>query len=233
MNAMRRWPSARRCASACAAARPWSTTMFVTPSTWPCPDTATTGTGSGAPIGVSTTIRPSTDRSSMSSRILVDEISAMPVAGDEVQVACLQQRVLDPAHHQRRIPLADLRHHHADGQRAAVPQRLRDRVRPVAGRRGGGADPLLRGRRDGPRRRRAVQHERHRRRREAQLIREHAQRDACGRSRICGRASTTGSHACSCRVALGTRRPGTGNALACSSETHASAPRAAASTAAG
>ena len=73
-------------------------------------------------------------------RVLVDEVGAMPVAGDEVQVAGLQQRVFDPAHHQRRIAFADLRHHHADGQRAAVPQRLRDRVGPVAGRRGGGAD---------------------------------------------------------------------------------------------
>ena len=208
MNAMRRWPSARRCASACDGGAPViehdvGDAFDVADAPRPRPP-ARAAARSHRACRRRSGRRPT--RSSISRGYSSTRSARVPVAGDEVEVAGLQQRVLDPAHHQRGVALADLRHHHADGEAcggAAATWRACSAGSRTPRRRRGSRSCVACGM--ASRRRRAVQHERDRRRREAQLIREHAQRDACGRSRICGRASTTGSHACSCRTALGTR----------------------------
>ena len=44
----------------------------------------------------------------------------MPVAHHKVEVALLEQMILNPRHDQGRVPLADFRHHHADGVAALL-----------------------------------------------------------------------------------------------------------------
>ena len=154
MNAMRRWPSAREVRQ-----RMRGGALMVEDDVGDagrprrCPRRRRPAPGAARTSGVSTAIRPSTARSSISCGYSSIRSGAVPVAGHEVEVAGLEQRILDAAQHQRRVALADLRAPSRRRQRAAVPERLGERVRPVAGRRGGGPDPILGGLRDGPRRR--------------------------------------------------------------------------------
>src|SRR4029077_13489596 len=48
-------------------------------------------------------------------RIFLDEIVAMAMAHDEIEVAFLEKMVFDAGHYQSRIPFADFRNDHADG----------------------------------------------------------------------------------------------------------------------
>jgi hypothetical protein len=110
--------------------------------------------------------------------VLVDEVVAMAVAGQEVEIARLQQVVLDPAQRQRHIALADVRDEDADRQAALPRERPRQRVRLIAELPGRGDDAVLGPLGDGVGRGRLVEHQRHRGRRQPETFGEKAERDA-------------------------------------------------------
>jgi hypothetical protein len=105
----------------------------------------------------------------------LDEVIAVVVADEEVEVSGLQQTLLQPGEHQRSVALGDLRHQHADGQRVAAAQRPRQHVGPVVEVLGGGEDALLGGLGDGLGRGRAIENTRDSRRRQAKVVGDHLQ----------------------------------------------------------
>ncbi len=94
--------------------------------------------------------------------VFVDQVRTMMVADDEVEVAFLQQPLLDAAQHQRRVSLTHLWNHHADGEAAPVPELTAEDVRLVVQQLGRGQNALLRRRWNGSRRRCSAEHTRNR-----------------------------------------------------------------------
>ncbi len=64
-------------------------------------------------------------------RITFEQVLAMMMTGDEVEVTFLEQVFLNPTQHLRRIAAAQLRNQHAQRECALRPQRTRDVVRLV------------------------------------------------------------------------------------------------------
>jgi hypothetical protein len=112
--------------------------------------------------------------------VLVDEVVAVAVAGEEVEIARLQQVILDAAERQSHVPLAHVRDQHANRQAALPRQRPGERVRLIAELPGRGDDAVLGALRDGVGRRRLVEDQRDGRRRQVQLFGEKTQRDSRG-----------------------------------------------------
>ncbi len=76
------------------------------------------------------------------------------MAAQKRSIPRLHQPLLKPAQHQRRVPLADLRHQHPDRHRVPPPQRPRQRIRSVVQLPRRRKDPVLRRLRNRLRRRR-------------------------------------------------------------------------------
>ncbi len=75
--------------------------------------------------------------------ILLDQIGAMPVADNKIKVALLQKVVFNPGHDQRRVSIADFRHHHADRKTSLRAQRASHEIRTVVQLPGSLPDALL------------------------------------------------------------------------------------------
>ena len=121
----------------------------------------------------------------------LDQLRAMAMADDEVNVFLLEQWLLDAAEHGRRIAFGDLRDHHADRKRAAVAQAARQHVGPVPEQVCRINDFLLRGRRNRLRGGRAGQYPRDCRGRQPDVFGHILQRHG-RQSRAIGRVSTYG-----------------------------------------
>jgi len=75
--------------------------------------------------------------------ILVDEIGAMAMAGDEVEVAFLQKIIFDAAHDRGGIAVADLGDDDSDGEAALCAKRAGEKVGAVLEFSGGGEDAIF------------------------------------------------------------------------------------------
>ena len=63
--------------------------------------------------------------------VFLDQIGPEPVAGDEIEIAFLEQVVLDAAQDRDVVAFTDLRNHNADGEAAPGAQAAREKVRPI------------------------------------------------------------------------------------------------------
>ncbi len=64
-------------------------------------------------------------------RIFFNELVSMAMTNDKIEVAFLQQVILDPRHNQRGIPFADFRDDYTNGITALLPERLGEMIGPV------------------------------------------------------------------------------------------------------
>ena len=102
-------------------------------------------------------------------QVIVEEVGLRVMSGDQVEVALLQELVLDASEDAGRVALADLRQKDADRERPLPPKRACDEVRAVAEFFRRGADSLLGLRGDPLGGRRAVHHQGNGGRRQAQM----------------------------------------------------------------
>jgi len=72
--------------------------------------------------------------------ILFNEILAVSVAYDEIEVTFLKKMILNSRHHQSRVTFADFRHDDADRITALLPEGSGELVRPVVQFLGSGTD---------------------------------------------------------------------------------------------
>src|SRR5215470_5265848 len=77
-------------------------------------------------------------------RVLVDEVGAVAMAGDKVEVAFLQKIIFDAAHDGGGISVADLRDDDTDGEAALRAQGAGKKVGTVFEFSGGGENAVLR-----------------------------------------------------------------------------------------
>src|SRR5437763_210146 len=103
-------------------------------------------------------------------QILLDQFIAVAVAHHKIKEAFLQQMIFNPGHHQRGIPFADLRHHHADRVAPLLPERSRQMIRSVVQLAGRLPDQFLRTKRNRFCAGRAVDDQRHGRLGESQVL---------------------------------------------------------------
>ena len=82
-------------------------------------------------------------------RILVDEIGAMAVAGDKVEIALLQEVIFDAAHDGSGIAVADLGDNDTDGKTALGAERAGKEIGTIFEFAGGSEDSVFGGLRDG------------------------------------------------------------------------------------
>ena len=75
--------------------------------------------------------------------VFVDEVGAMAVAGDEVEVALLEEIVFEAAHDRGGVAVADLGNDNADGEAALGAQGTGEKIRTVLELAGGGENAIL------------------------------------------------------------------------------------------
>ena len=96
--------------------------MLVTPGTWRCPEMATAGIRAGSGQNRVDGDDPFDGALLQQRRIFFNEVGAMTVADDEIEIAFLEQMVFDAGENQRGVAFADFRNNHADGEAALLPQ---------------------------------------------------------------------------------------------------------------
>lgn len=105
-------------------------------------------------------------------RVFVDQIGAMAMAREKIEVAFLKEKILDAAHDQSGIALADLGNDDADGEAALAAQGTGEEIGAIVKTLGLSQNAGTRFLRDGSCRGRAIDDERNGGRREAQTLRQ-------------------------------------------------------------
>ena len=113
-------------------------------------------------------------------RVFLNQVGSVAMADDEVEVALLEEVILDPGKYQGGVTFADLGNDHANGEASFLAQRSGHQIRTVVQLASGGTHTFLGAGGDGFGTGRAVDDQRDRRGRQSKMGGEFLQADGRG-----------------------------------------------------